>query len=316
MNNIFVVVGVMALVSSASAMQIMDDQDLASQTGQDGITIKTGVSAVSFDHVALIDTNGMTGATNSAALIIAPNTSGSSVKVNFLNGSGSAVNNLFTANIDADAGTNNAVANINLAFSDMRTIKVDPFSIYLAPTMNNTRTIGSVGSVFGSGTALITGVSKLLQIGSGTEGLNINFKDTLGVNLQLGNTPQNHMIKFSGSLQSVNIPKIKVFSNNTGNTTSSLNLDASFTATDTSGFGLGKFYLDVAPGGLIFGADGTTSKFNAQIDNVVAGLSGAATASSDPIEKQIFNNLNNGSMGNFGVVGASIKNLKVNVRGL
>lgn len=315
MNNIFVVVGVMALVSSASAMQIMDDQDLASQTGQDGITIKTGVSAVSFDHVALIDTNGMTGATNSAALIIAPNTSGSSVKVNFLNGSGSAVNNLFTANIDSDAGNSGAFANFNLAFSELKTIKLDPFSVYLAPTLNGSRTIGSVGSVFGAGTSLRPGVSKLVQIGSGAEGLNINFKDTLGINLQLGNTPQNHMIKFSGSLQSVNIPKIKVFSNNTGNTTSSLNLDVSFTATDTSGFGLGKFYLDVAPGGLIFGADGTTSKFNAQIDNVVAGLSGAATASNDPKE-QIFNNLKNGSMGNFGVVGATVSNLKMNVRGM
>ena len=310
MNNIFVVVGVMALVSSASAMQIMDDQDLASQTGQDGITLKVGVSKITFDQVALIDTNGMTGAANSAALVMAPNASGGSIGINFLNGAGAGVNNLVTATIDSDAGNAGAFANINLAFSELKTIKVDPFSIYLASTMNNTRTIGSVGSVF-NGTGLRAGVSKLLQVGEGAEQLNINFINPLAVNVQLGNSPQGHMVKFSGSLQSINLPKLKIFSNNSGNQTSALSLDATFKANNsTSGFSLDGFYLDVTPDGLNFGNQGTTDKFDVLLNNVVMG---STTATPDATT---FNGLKNGSMGNFGVVGASVTNLKMNIRGM
>ena len=309
MKSIFVAAGLIALSSLASAMQVMDDQDLASQTGQDGITLKVGVSKITFDQVALIDTNGMTGAANSAALVMASNTSGGSIGVNFLDGAGAAVNNLVTTTIDSDAGNSGAFANFNLAFSELKTIKVDPFSVYLAPTLNNSRTIGSVGSVFGTGTSLRPGVSKLVQIGSGPEGLNINFKDALGINLQLGSTPQGHMFRFSGALQSINIPKIQVFSKNANSTTSSLSLDAKFSATNTSGFGLDGFFVDVASGGLQFGNDGTTNKFNVELNNVVAGVANAQ----DP---NTFNNLKNGSMGNFGIVGATVSNLKMNVRGM
>ena len=315
MKKVFVTLSILALSHSAFALEQMNDQDLASQTGQDGITIKLGVSAVAFDQVSLIDTDGMTGATGSAALVIAPlvkpTATGGSTQINFLNAGGTAVNNLFTATIDSDGGavSSDAFANINLAFSELKKITIDPFAIYLAPTTNNSRTIGSVGSVFGSGTTLRAGVSKLLQIGSGTEKLTVNFKDALGVNIQLGNAPQGHLVTLSGSLQSINIPKIKIFSNNAG-ATSSLSLDAELKATNAStGVSLGGFYVDVVPGGLNFGKTGTTDKFDLTLNNVVAGEIGV----SDP---NTFNGLKNGPMGNFGMVGASVTNLKVNVKGM
>ncbi|TEU27857.1 DUF6160 family protein [Alkanindiges illinoisensis] len=309
MKKVLVTLSILALSHTAFALEQLNDQDLASQTGQDGITIKVGISEVAFDQAALVDSNGMTGASNSAALVMAPNASGSSIGINFLNGAGAGVNNLVTATIDSDAGNAGAFANINLAFSELKTIKVDPFSIYLAPTLNNSRTIGSVGSVF-DGAGLRAGVSKLLQVGEGAEQLNINFINPLAFNVQLGNSPQGHMVKFSGSLQSINLPKLKIFSNNSGNQTSALSLDASFKANNsTSGFSLDGFYLDVTPDGLNFGNQGTTDKFDVLLNNVVAGQSGASEAST-------FNGLKNGSMGNFGVVGATVSNLKMNVRGM
>ena len=315
MKKVLATVSILALSHGAFALEQMNDQDLASQTGRDGITIKLGVSAVTFDQVSLIDTDGMTGATGSAALVIAPlvkpTAAGGSTQINFLNAGGTAVNNLFTATIDSDGGASpsGAFANINLAFSELKKITIDPFAIYLAPTTNNSRTIGSVGSVFGSGTTLRAGVSKLLQIGSGTEKLTVNFKDALGVNIQLGNAPQGHMVQLSGSLQSINIPKIKIFSNNAAGATSSLSLNAELKASNASGISLDGFYIDVVPEGLNFGKTGTTDKFDLTLNNVVAGEIGV----SDP---NTFNGLKNGSMGNFGMVGASVTNLKVNVKGM
>lgn len=313
MKKVLVTLSILALSHSAFALEQMNDQDLASQTGQDGITIKLGVSKVSFDQAALIDTDGMLGATGSAALVIAPTASGDIAKVNFLNAGGTAVSNLVTATIDSDGGATSGdpFANINLTFSDLKTITMDPFAIYLAPTLNGSRTIGSVGSMFDSGTTLRAGVSKLMEIGNGTEKLTVNFKDALGLNIQLGNAPQKQMIAFSGSLQNINIPKIKIFSKNAGmNNTSSLSLDAELKATDSSaGISLNGFYLDVTTGGGNFGKVGTTDKFDVTLSNVVAGVSGAQ----DPAT---FGGLKNSSMGNLGIIGASVTNLKVNVRGL
>jgi hypothetical protein len=311
MKKVLVTISILALSHGAFALEKMNDQDLASQTGQDGITIKLGVSTVSFNQLSLIDTNGMTGAAGSAALVIAPTTSGDIAKVNFLNAGGTAVSNLVTATIDSDGGATSGdpFANINLTFSDLKTITMDPFAIYLAPTLNGSRTIGSVGSMFGSGATLRAGVSKLMEIGSGNEKLTVNFKDALGLNIQLGNAPQKQMIAFSGSLQNINIPKIKLFSKNAGTNTSSLGLDVELKATNASGISLNGFYLDVTTGGINFGKVGTTDKFDVTLSNVIAG-----TKNSQSVDN--FANLKNGSMGNFGMVGASVTNLKVNVRGL
>ena len=66
---------------------------------------------------------------------------------------------------------------------------------------------------------------------------------------------------------------------------------------------------DVNSDGLTFGKAGVTDKVDLVLNNVVAGVSGVQ----DP---NTFNNLKNGSMGNFGVVGATVSNLKMNVKGM
>ena len=314
MKKVFAALSILALSHSAFALEQMSDQDLASQTGQDGITIKLGVSAVAFDQLSIIDSDGMVGtpSTGSAALAIAPITSTGSVKVNFLNAGGTAVNNLFTATIDSDGGAtpSGAFANINMAFSELKQVTIDPFAIYLAPTLNINRKIGSTGSVF-TGTALRSGVSKLLQIGDASNKLSVNFKDPMAANIQLGNAPQGHLIQLSGSLQSINIPKIKIFSKNTvASEDNSLSLDAAITATNSAtGIRLDGFYMDVKPEGLIFGKTGATDKFDLTLNNVVAGKLDASAPNT-------FDGLKNGSMGSFGLVGASVTNLKVNVKGM
>ena len=314
MKKVFATLSILALSHNAFALEQLNDQDLASQTGQDGITVQLGVSAVTFDQLSLIDTDGIaaTTSTGSAALAIAPTTSTGSVKVNFLNAGGTSVNNLLTASIDSDGGAtpSGAFANINLAFSELKQVTIDPFAIYLAPTINANRKIGSTGSVF-NGTALRSGVSKLLQIGDASNKLSINFKDPMSANIQLGNAPQGHLVQLSGSLQSINIPKIKLFSNNTvASDDNSISLDAELKASNAStGISLSGFYLDVAPGGINFGKVGTTDKFDLTLNNVVAGKAGVS-------DSTIFNGLKNGSMGNFGVIGASVTNLKVNVKGM
>lgn len=314
MKKVFVTLSILALSHSAFALEQMNDQDLASQTGQDGITIKLGVSAVSFDQLSLIDTDGIaaTTSTGSVALAIAPTTSMGSVKVNFLNAGGTAVNNLLTATIDSDGGAtpSGAFANINLAFSELKKVTIDPFAIYLAPTLDINRKIGSTGSVF-TGTALRSGVSKLLQIGDASNKLTIDFKDPMAANIQLGNAPQGHLIQLSGSLQSINIPKIKIFSNNTvASDDNSISLDVNLKASSAAtGISLSGFYMDVAPDGINFGNKGATDKFDLTLNNVVAGKLDASAPNT-------FDGLKNGSMGNFGLVGASVTNLKVNVKGM
>lgn len=311
MKKVLVTLSIFALSHNAIALEKMNDQDLASQTGQDGLTIKLGVSAVSFKQLALIDTNGMAGATNSAALIVAPTTSTDIVKVNFANSSGAPLVNLVTATIDADGGAaaGATFANINLAFSELKTIEVQPFAIYVAPTLSSTGAMGGTGSIF-NGTALRSGVSKLLEIGNNTEKLTLNFKDSLGVNIQPGNPQQGHLIKLSGSLQSINIPKVKLFSKNTTSAVdSSIGFDAQLTATNATGINMVGFYGDIVNSGLVLGKDGTTDKFNLTLSNIVAGTTGSQSATS-------FNNLKNASIGTIGLVGASVTNLKMTVKGL
>src|SRR5690606_33263697 len=97
MKKIAVALSIITLSGGTFDLEVMDDQHLASQTSQDGITLKVGISKVAFDQAALVDSNGMTGASNSAALVMAPNASGSSIGINFLNGAGAGVNNLVTA---------------------------------------------------------------------------------------------------------------------------------------------------------------------------------------------------------------------------
>ncbi|RDF36807.1 hypothetical protein DWA23_13125, partial [Acinetobacter baumannii] len=82
-----------------------------------------------------------------------------------------------------------------------------------------------------------------------------------------------------------------------------------FAGTNAStGFVLDGFYAGVDPTGFTIGNIGVSSKFDASLNNVTLGNLGTQSTTT-------FNNLPNGSMGSFGVTGASVTDFKMKVSG-
>ncbi len=315
------------LSSHTWALQVLDDQSLAEQTGQDGISMALDYpnSTISFSEVILTDTDGMPDAENSASLVIAPATYSETQGVRmFKNNSSTAVATApVLIKMDADSNNSQPVFNANISLPiDLGRIRINPFSIYLTAGSNSvfepgTRIKGSAGNI------RTTGVTELLKVN--TEGIDVVFKegDPLGVNVQLGNAPQGHMLKFTGGSvlcvgnnascmatqgEEGKNPIELISKNSSGN--SSLKLGFTLKASNQStGFRLAGFYAGFDSDGLIFGKNGFTDQFDFVLNNVVAGETGSQSP-------EIFNNLKNGSIGNFGVIGASVKDLRVNVRGM
>lgn len=337
--NLVLAVGLLFSTANVWALQAMDDSALAEQTGQDGITVALQYpdSTISFSEAIITDTNGMTGASGKASLVIAPDTYSSSNGITFFKDKTSETLATAPINIKMDADGNAGAPVLNAAISlpsDMERIRINPFSVYLATDSDSIFTARKV-----DGTTLNTfrpGVTELLRVNG--KGIDTVFKtdDPVTVNIQLGNTPQGHMFMFTGgsilcmgnNASCMSVPgadganPIEILSKNSSGE-SSLKLGFTLSATkeadgspSATGFRLAGFYGDINSDGLTFGKAGSTDKLDLVLNNVVAGVAGAATASSDPIEKQIFNNLKNGSMGNFGIVGATVSNLKMNVRGM
>ncbi|RYY80609.1 MAG: hypothetical protein EOO69_01565 [Moraxellaceae bacterium] len=324
--NLALAVGLLFSTANAWALEAMDDGALAAQTGQDGITVALQYpdSTISFSEAIITDTNGMTGATGKASLVIAPQTYSSTQGVRFFKDNTSTTLATAPINIkmDADGNAGNPVLNAAISLpSDMERIRINPFSVYLATgsdsIFNNRKIDGGTSNTFRAG------VTELLRING--EGIDTVFKsgDPVTINIQLGNTPQGHMFNFTGgsilcmgnNASCMSAPgadganPIEIMSKNSSGT-SSLKLGFTLRATNqTTGFRLNGFYGDVNSDGLTFGKAGTTDKVDLVLNNVIAGVAGAQ----DP---NTFNNLKNGSMGNFGVVGATVSNLKMNVRGM
>ena len=127
------------------AMQPIDDQSLATMTGQDGLTIQAQAN-VEFKQLSMIDNDGLSYGSGSslytspdytkrAGLVIGGQTSSSPVRVVGLNGSSETILG-FNAVIDSDAGTvanKGAFTNIALSFNNNITgIRISPFSVYAA----------------------------------------------------------------------------------------------------------------------------------------------------------------------------------------
>lgn len=300
-------------ISMVMAMQPLDDQSLSTTTGQDGINIGISTNKIDFDQISLIDTDGINSQiagkdyTNKAALTVAGNNN-APVSVSFVGASSAPSVSL---SIDTDGGNGKAFANIGLSLgNNISGIKVSPFSLYLASS-GSVSSKTSQQSIFSSVGTLNGDVSKLLEIGSASNNFEINFNNTNKpqVNIQLGNVPQSHMIQFSGAIQAIcgtgsGCP-ITVVSGDTG-----AKFDFQMKGTDnTNGFVLNGLYAGVEQNGLVIGHAENTSKMNVALNNVMMGRDGA-------VSPTVFNGLSNGSMGSFGVVGASVKDLKVNIRGL
>ncbi|EJB8433564.1 hypothetical protein KTJ06_11035 [Acinetobacter baumannii] len=305
----------LASSSSVCAMQPLDDQSLAAATGQNGLTLGIQADQVKFNQVALIDTNGIaaTSYNSKAGLVIAGNSTNPVPSIEFIKAAVST-NPSFNIAIDTDAGGGNPFLNLAVTMgSDVNGIRLLPFSVYLAPSTSLSSpsdyalTSYAPKSIFSSGTTVNTGVKELIR---STGNLDINFVQTNKprLNIQLGHAAQSVMVKFGGAIQSIcsaasGCP-ITIVSDNTGAT-----FGFKFAGTNAStGFVLDGFYAGVDPTGLTIGNIGVSSKFDASLNNVTLGNLGTQSPTT-------FNNLPNGSMGSFGVTGASVTDFKMKVSG-
>ena len=295
------------------AMEQLDDHQMAAATGQDGITIGIQLpnSTISFNQIGLVSIDDRSNpASSRASLVMAPNNYSPTQGIRFFTGAGTPTLQPFTIKVDADANAGNPLLNVNFALpTDLERIRINPFSVYIA---DGSGSIFSSRLTNGAGSnTLRAGVTETLRVG--TNGIDIKFKasDTVALNMQLGAEAQGHMFQFTGgSVLSVasNAP-IELVSKN-GAATSSLQFKLDIKATDqTLGFGLAGFYGDVSANGLVIGKDGWTDKLDIRINNIIAGDIPAVPSAA-------FNGLPNGEMGNIGLVGLQVKDLKINVAGM
>ena len=328
----------------ASAMQPLDDQSLSGATAQDGLNIGVHVSKIDFNQIAIIDTDGFTNSsaslTSKAALVMAASPGGASAigvdVVKTFNADGSidyGTSALFNAAIDTDAGTgtNGAFANVALTLgSDVNGLRIRPFSVYLTPDQYDPRDstkhaistlVGSdytQHSIFSTGTTLKSpNIKELLRV---SNNIDVKFVTTNKprMNIQLGASPQGHLVMLDGAIDSVCAPTTTQpngCSFNLVSGTTGAKFDLQMSGKDANGFSLNGFYAGIEagagsiPGAVVFGNTGVSDKLNLNLNNVWLGDAGAANAN-------VFNGLNNGSLGNIGAVGISATNLKMRVSGM
>lgn len=297
----------------AWSMQTLDDQTLADTVAQDGVTVTIGTAAsnsgrIGFDRLSLQDSDGFGTMTGPASIGYFANTSGGGGVAFYSGAAGTtAIANPIKIIMDADGNsTANAVFNASLVFENLTRINLPAFAIAL--------TADSAVHKTNPGNHNIIANSRRDIIKIGGTGLDIKFGSggDLRFNVQLGDQPQGHMIKFTGGsitqIRNDPLSPIEVVStNSSGNSSLKLNFDLS--STNATGISMVGFYGDIVNSGLVLGKDGTTDKFNLTLSNVVAGTTGSQSATS-------FNNLKNASIGTIGLVGASVTNLKMTVKGL
>lgn len=328
------------------AMQPLDDQSLSATTGQDGLSIGVNISKIDFDQIAIIDKDGFAKkgetALPTAALVMAKRLGTSDTTgvdfVRTFNANGTIQNSsteLLKAVIDTDAGTgtNGAFANVALTFgSDVNGIRIRPFSLYMTPENAISTLSGSTytrKSIFESGTTNYTkdtsgNVYPIRELLRSNSNIDIKFTSTNKptMNLQLGASPQGHLVMFGGAIDSIcgsTTAQPDGCSFNLVSGATGAKFDAQLTSFDTNGISLDGFYLSVVgdavvgsetfPGGVVFGNSGVSDKFNLSIKNLQLGDAGAVNTNE-------FNGLKNGSIGNIGAVGVSATNLKMTVRGM
>ena len=325
-------------------MQPLDDQSLSGATAQDGLNIGVHVSKIDFNQIAIIDTDGFTNSsaslTSKAALVMAASPGGASAigvdVVKTFNADGSidyGTSALFNAAIDTDAGTgtNGAFANVALTLgSDVNGLRIRPFSVYLTPDQYDpgdstkhaiSTLVGSdytQHSIFSTGTTLKSAnIKELLRV---SNNIDVKFitNNKPRMNIQLGASPQGHLVMFSGAVDSVcasTTSQPSGCSFNLVSGTTGAKFDLQMSGKDANGFSLNGFYAGIEagagsiPGAVVFGNTGVSDKLNLNLNNVWLGDAGAANAN-------VFNGLNNGSLGNIGAVGISATNLKMRVSGM
>lgn len=313
------------------AMQPMDDQSLSLATGQDGLSIGINTD-IEFKHIAVIDKDGLSytgytdpdNYTNKAGLVIAGvagQSTAQNVKVSGLS-AGSATPLGLKAVIDTDRGTgvNGAFANIALSFDSVDGIRISPFSIYAAPSTTLSTFIGNVyteNSIFSSGNILKTSVKEVLRSNSNID-IAFDTNNKPYMNLQLGAAPQGKMVLFGGAINSIcgtgtgcNMLLVSDYATSGDASTAPVgaSFDLQLTGHEGNAFALNGFYAGIENTGLVFGNTGESSKFDLKLNNVTLGTAGQSATGT-------FHALPNASIGNVGITGASVTNLRVNVGGM
>jgi hypothetical protein len=183
-------VSAVAISANAMAMEKMDDSALSATTGQDGISIGLGISAVSIDHLYVHDGDGL--ATDAkipgtATTIIGGTGKAGSIDVQGVQLTANAASlltshNLADITIDTDAGGGKPFLNVAAAVSGLN-IAIGKINVTDATADGTTGfyTAGSNSATILNGLNLTTGVTT--------------------ANIQLGNTPQGAMIKLDGVMQ-------------------------------------------------------------------------------------------------------------------
>jgi hypothetical protein len=329
----------LALSPSIMAMDALDDKSLSATTGQDGISLSVDISKVNFKQAAIIDTDGFSSALTlpeKAALVMATSPGGpTNIGIDFVqtfNANGSIQNSsaeLFNAVVDSSKGTgpNGAFNNIALSFGrNVNGFRIRPFSVYLVPNGVNaiSSLVGSTytqQSIFSTGTTLkSTNIKELLRVNN-----NIDVKFIANnkprMNIQLGSSPQGHLVSFGGAVDSVcasttaqpNGCSFNLVSGSTG-----AKFDFQMSGKDANGFSLNGFYMGVEsgagvdPGAVVFGNTGVSDKLNLKINNIWLG----DTIPAASLNPNMLNGLQNGSIGNIGAVGVSATDLKMRVSGM
>lgn len=313
-----------ALVMSAftvQAMEQLDDQQMAASTGQDGLTIgiRLPSSTFSYSQIGIVNvTDRSNPSSPRASLVMAPTTYSPTQGVQFFRNTtndtttaGNPVLQPFTIKIDSDRNAADPMLNVSVGLpTDLEQIRVNPFSVYIANGSGSIFT--PTGRPVSGVSTLRAGVTEMLRVGT----VDLQFKagDPVRFNIQLGAERQGHMLLFTGGslMQFLNNTPIEVVSTN-GAQQSSLRLNLDIRASDQTasslGFRLAGFYADVSDKGIIIGKDGWTDKLDIKVNNIVAGTEGVSSATA-------FNGLKNGSMGNIGLEGLRVENLKVSVSGM
>lgn len=190
----------MAISANAMAMQSMDDAALGATTGQDGINIGIGISAVTIEKVLIHDNDGLLaagaagdmgfgGTSTAGAIVIKANGSGTTATNGIVITANTAAllpsHNLADIVIDTDAGTGANGAFLNVA------AKVSGLNI----------AIGEIG-VSASGTAGTTNIRRghsATNYNKILSGLTLTTGQ-MTANVQLGAAPQGAMIKLDSTM--------------------------------------------------------------------------------------------------------------------
>ncbi len=314
-----VLVGTALLSASAWSMDELTDGQLASTTGQDGLTVTVALpsNTLNVDQVAIFDGNSFAGQTNPGVFVLGKNANaaGAADGAQPTLGTGMSVttNGSIRAIIDSSGGAGGTKPVLNIALS--------------LPTVMTVVT-GDIGVAAASGTAgnykvvnnTTTGIGNAQIMASTT--MIFSLSGSPLITLQYGNPTQGAMAVFN----SLNISSV-VFSSALSLTSinggavgaSSLSMTPSITNLNLSGSTLGiattanlntafsSLAVPLTAGGLLF-QDSSLTVGTLQFNNIIAGTSGNSDAT--------FGGSKNASLGSFGLTNMTVSNLKIGVSGM